>query len=90
MHAKYGQALSCLFPVFPAAPVPVPLQAVVDGSLALLLEKQQSQPQVFMAYRRNAPLRDKSICTEVQAALLQLKVPIAEVPVFQLLLLWHA
>eukprot|EP00884_Botryococcus_braunii_P005344 jgi/Botrbrau1/14810/Bobra.0332s0003.1 len=49
------------------------LQGTSDGSLAFLLEKMGSQPQIASAYEREAPARSRHSALEFQAALLPLK-----------------
>eukprot|EP00891_Asterochloris_glomerata_P002804 jgi/Astpho2/2804/fgenesh1_pg.00050_%23_87_t len=47
--------------------------AVYDGSLSTLLGSLRTQLQVAAAYQRDAPLRDRTICNEMQAVLFLLK-----------------
>lgn len=49
-------------------------QGARDGTLATLLEKVGSQPQIFGAYKKSAPMRNKNSVMEVSAALQSLKV----------------
>lgn len=50
------------------------LQASEDGSLPFLMSKVRTQPQVYTAYLKTAPLRNKSLSAEMEAAVLPLKV----------------
>ena len=51
------------------------IQAAADGSLGVLVDKVRSQPQIFTAYSKAAPIRDKHCSAALQAILLPLKVP---------------
>ncbi|KAK9917040.1 hypothetical protein WJX75_000268 [Coccomyxa subellipsoidea] len=48
-------------------------QAAQDGSLAFLVSKVRSQPQVYTAYLSSAPMRSKEATAEFEAAVLPLK-----------------
>lgn len=50
------------------------MQASEDGSLAFLISKVRTQPQVYTAYSKTAPLRDRAQSAELEAAVLSLKV----------------
>ena len=50
------------------------LQAAEDGSLPFLISKVRTQPQVYTAYLKTAPLRDRAMSAELEAAMLPLKV----------------
>lgn len=50
------------------------MQASEDGSLAFLISKVRTQPQVYTAYSKTAPLRDRAQSAELEAAVLPLKV----------------
>lgn len=52
-------------------------QAASDGSLAVLVQKLRSQPQILTAYARNAPLRQQATVDQLATALLQLQVGFA-------------
>ena len=50
------------------------MQAAEDGSLAFLVSRVRTQPQVYTAYVSSAPIRSKELTAEFQAAVLPLKV----------------
>lgn len=52
----------------------VRMQAAEDGSLAFLVSRVRTQPQVYTAYAGSAPIRSKELTAEFQAAVLPLKV----------------
>lgn len=45
------------------------LQGSSDGSLAIVLNKVRSQPQIIGAYKRSAPMRNRESVMEACAAL---------------------
>ena len=49
-------------------------QAAGDGSLAFLVSRVRTQPQVYTAYAGSAPIRSKELAAEFQATVLPLKV----------------
>lgn len=54
------------------------MQAVSDGSLAALLLKVQSQPQILSAYDKAAPMRDRDAVGQLAAELGAVKVRAVE------------
>jgi hypothetical protein len=50
------------------------MQAAEDGSLAFLVSRVRTQPQVYTAYASSAPMRSKELTAEFQATVLPLKV----------------
>lgn len=50
------------------------VQASEDGSLPFLISRVRTQPQVYTAYCKTAPLRDKALSAELEAAVSSLKV----------------
>ena len=50
------------------------MQASEDGSLPFFISKVRTQPQVYTAYLKTAPLRDRALSTELEAAVASLKV----------------
>ena len=49
-------------------------QAAEDGSLAFLVGKVRTQPQIYTAYASSAPMRSRELTSEFQAAVMALKV----------------
>ncbi len=49
------------------------VQGSEDGSLPFLISRVRTQPQVYTAYRKTAPLRDKALSAELEAAVSSLK-----------------
>ena len=56
------------------AKVVAKVQASEDGSLPFLISKVQTQPQVYTAYLKTAPLRDRALSAELEATVMPLKV----------------
>lgn len=48
-------------------------QAAADGSLGILVDKVHSQPQIFTAYGRDAPIRDRVSTAELKRLVEPLK-----------------
>ena len=52
------------------------LQAAKDGALGVLFAKLRTQPHIFSAYTRTAPLRAGAIVSELQLRVAPLQVQV--------------